>query len=150
MPSGGRWRVGTSGPRRRSERRSRTAPPVWRSSRTRRPSCCPEARVQLPVVSRVIFGSKRALADSLDAHQDALVWVGAGHQGVVLEPVVIRQPPLYRRQQRQYRRKRVDAEMAAARNPDVAALGHLERVAGFEPADGASLDSLDDPAQVEQ
>ena len=49
--------------------------------------------------------------DPLDAHDHALVRIGARDEGVLLEPVALGQLALLRGEQRQDRLERVDAEM---------------------------------------
>ena len=80
----------------------------------------------------------------------ALVRVGACDQGVLLEPVLVWEPAHLRRQQREDRLDREEAEVLTVGNPDAARLGDLEVVADLEPADRTPLDPLDGDAQVVQ
>ena len=74
--------------------------------------------------------------------------IGARHERVPLEPVLLGQPAHLRGEQRQDRLHREEAEVLALRDPDAARLRHLEPVTHLEPADGAPLDPLDRHAQV--
>ena len=75
---------------------------------------------------------------------------GQHDEVVLLEPVLRRQPALLRRDQRQHRLQRVQAEVLPGRDPHAVGLGHLEVVADLEPAHRPALDPLDgDPDVVE-
>ncbi len=95
-------------------------------------------------------GGQRAAADALDPHDQPLVRVGAADQAVLLEPVPGGQLALLGGQQRQHRLQRVEAEVAALGDPQLARLGELEVVADGHPADRAALDPLDRHPQVVQ
>ena len=92
-------------------------------------------------------GSRRA-PDPLDAHDHALVGIGAGEERVLLEPVAVRQGALLRGEQGEHGLEREDAEVPARRDPQPARLRQLEPVADLEPADRASLDPLDGHPEV--
>ena len=73
---------------------------VARARRRRRGACRPGARARAPR-SRQLVGGDAAPCDALDAHDHALVGIGAGDEVVLLEPVAVRELALLRGQERQ-------------------------------------------------
>src|SRR4029079_11308669 len=94
------------------------------------------------------LGDERPLADPLDAHDEAFVRIRACDQRVAFEPVLRGQPPHPRREQREHRLEREEAEVLAVRDAHATRLRDLEVVADLEPAHGPALDPLDRHAEV--
>ena len=59
--------------------------------------------------------------------------VGAADEIVALEPVLVGEPPLLRRQERQHRLQRIEAEVLPLGDSHAARLGELEIVATSSP-----------------
>jgi len=74
-----------------------------------------------------------ALLDALDAHDEAFVYIRAGGDGIVCEPVVLGEFALFCRQQRQNRGQRVDAEVFAIRDAQLGAFREFKIVADSQP-----------------
>ena len=89
-----------------------------------------------------------ALVDAFDAHDEALVDIGAGGDGIARHPVVFAEFALFGGEQGQDGGERVDAEVLAGRDAQLGAFGEFEIVADFETADGAALNALNGDAQV--
>ena len=110
------------------------------------PASCPGRH---PVRGQVL-GDERPLPDPLDAHHETLVRVGAGDEVVALEPVLVRELPHLRREERERGLEGVEAEMTAVGDTQAARLRYLEPVPDLHPAHRASFDPLDGHPQVEQ
>ena len=94
--------------------------------------------------------TERPLADPLDPQHDALVGIRAGHERVLLEPVLRGEAAHFRRDERKHGVHGVETEVPSLWDTHTARLGDLEVVAHLEPADGASLDALHRDADVVQ